>query len=119
MHKILNMWCDYYIQTELVIEYTDKSGRINTLYTDRQTKKGYVNRYFHEVSDDEETCYKKYIDEIERKINQNTFNKILFYNNEWVKPSYKLKYEAYLMKTCREIYNIIKVYKKTSAWRRL
>jgi len=47
---ILNMGCDYYIQNELVIEYHDKSGRINTIYTNRSVEKGYVFNYQYQHS---------------------------------------------------------------------
>ena len=114
------MGCDYYIQTELVIEYNSTDGRINTLYTNRTLKKGYVFNYKDEDSDDdEETAHKKYSAEIERIIKENTFNKILFENEQWIKESYRTKYEPYLMKTYKEIIKFIKVYKKTTAWERL
>jgi len=114
------MGCDYYVQKELVIEYHDKNGRNCTLYTDRIIKKGYVFNYKDQDSDDNEnTANQKYRAEIERKIKDNTYNKILFENNEWIKESYKLKYETQLVKTYKEIAKILKIYKKTSAWERM
>ena len=113
------MGCDYYIQTELVIEYQTKDGRINTIYTDRKINKGYIfNTSDYDSDDDHETAYKKYYAEIEREIKNNTFNKMLFENSEWIKESYKKKYQDYLLKLF-DIYKFIKVYKRTSAWKRM
>ena len=113
------MGCDYYIQTELVIEYKDNNGRINTIYTDRFIERGYIYGYKDEDSDDdEETAYKKYEAEIQQRIKENTFDKILFQNEEWNKDSYKNKYENNLIKTYSQIGKIIKVYKKKTAWGR-
>ena len=36
------MTCDYYIQTDLVCEYMDNSGKHHTLYTNRKMLKGYI-----------------------------------------------------------------------------
>lgn len=113
------MGCDYYIQSELVIEYHDKSGRINTIYTNRSVEKGYVFNYQDQDSDDDEdTSYKKFKAEVERRIKNNTYNKMLYENGEWAKESYKRKYEDYLFKTYKDIVKIIKIYKKHSAWER-
>lgn len=112
------MGCDYYIQNELVIEYEDKNGKINTIFTDRTIKSGYIFIQDKD-SDDTETQYKKFNAELERTIKANKYNKMLFENGEWVKESYKTKYEGYLMKTYRDIIKIIKVYKKKSAWERM
>lgn len=47
------MGCDYYIQTELVIEFIDKDGKICTIYTNRELQKGYIFSYPDEDSDDD------------------------------------------------------------------
>ena len=114
------MGCDYYIQKELVIEYLDKTGKIFALYTDRNIEKGYILQSSeHDSDDDEDTSYKKYKEEIERRIKYNTYNKILFENGDWVQESYKKKYEQYLLRTYKEIVKIIKIYKKNTAWERM
>ena len=100
------MSCDYYIQKDLVIEYQCKNGRINTIYTDRNIIKGYIFKDPHT----------KYEDEIKKKIYENTFDEILFKNDEWVKE--KSIYKEYLIKNFKEIVKLVKVYRKTSAWER-
>jgi len=112
------MGCDYYIQTELVIEYEDKDGKINTIFTDRTIKSGYIFIQ-DEDSDDNQTLYKKFNTELEKTIKANKYNKMLFKNGEWVKESYKTKYEYYLMNTYKDIIKIKKVYKKNLAWERM
>jgi hypothetical protein len=111
------MGCDYYIQTELVIEYVDIIGRISLIRTNRDINKGYIFNYKdYDSDDDQETSYKKYKAEIERKIKENTYDKILFVNDIWIKESYKKKYEEQLKREFKEIYKFIKIYKKVCAW---
>jgi hypothetical protein len=113
------MGCDYYVQTELVIEYINKIGRLSYIYTDRVIGKGYIYEPPDYDSDDDlETMDKKYNAEIKRRIEENTYNKILFENDIWIKESYKTKYNERLIRDFKEIYNIKKIYKKTTAWKR-
>ena len=113
------MGCDYYIQTQLVIEYLDNLGRFSVIYTDRYIKKGYLFKCSDYDSDNIcETEYQKCKSEIEQKIKENTYNKILFENNAWTKETYKNKFEQRLTKEFKEISNINKIYKKTTAWER-
>jgi hypothetical protein len=113
------MGCDYYIQKELVIEYQAKNGKIYTIYTNRTIEKGYIFSYPNEDSDDDkDTSYTKYRDELEKKITENTYDKILFENGRWIEESYKKKYENYLNETCNNISKLLKVYKKITAWER-
>lgn len=114
------MRCDYYIQKELVIEYQSKNGKINTIYTDRTFQKGFIFNYPNEVSDDDIfTANEKYQIELERKIKENTYNKILFKNGKWLEESYKKKYENSIKETCKDILQLLKVYKKISASERI
>lgn len=111
------MGCDYYIQKELVIEYRTKNNSINTIYTNRKLEKGYILYYPNQLpDDDDDTDHNKYKAELDRQIEKKTYNKILFENGKWVRRKYKIKYEAYLMKTFGEISEILKVYKKNIAW---
>jgi hypothetical protein len=113
------MGCDYYVQTELVIEYLDKMGRLSTIYTDVFINKGYIFQISDYDSDDDlETSDKKYNIEIERRIQENTYNKIIFDNDIWIKETYKKKFEERLRREFKEIDNIKKIYKKTTAWKR-
>jgi hypothetical protein len=113
------MGCDYYVQTELVIEHQDSIGRLSLTYTNRKVEKGYIYQPSHYDSDDDwETAGKKYDAEIERRIEQNTYNKILFENDTWVKESYKNNYDVFLKRDFKQITNIKKIYKKVTAWKR-
>lgn len=117
--KFVKMGCDYYIGSELVIKYYDKNGILKTILTDQTQQKGYIYNYIGEDSDDDdETSYNKFNDEIERRIQNNTFNKILFENGEWGKESYELKYKKYLMKTYEDIVQFYKIYKRYYGWKR-
>ena len=113
------MGCDYYVQTELVIEYLDKIGRLSIIYTDRVINKGYIYQPSDYDSDDDyETAGKKYDAEIERRIAENTYDKFIFNDDNWIKESYKTKYNERLRREFKDIENIKKIYKKTTAWQR-
>jgi hypothetical protein len=111
---------DYYIQTELVIVYQANDSKICTIYTNRKLKREYVLSYSDQDSnDDMETQDKKYNAELERRIKQNTNDKMLFENGGWFKGSYKSKYRDYILKTFNQIHKLKKVYKRTYAWKEL
>jgi hypothetical protein len=113
------MGCDYYINTELVIEYIDIIGRISFIRTNRDISKGYIyNHSDYDSDDDQETAHKKYKAAIDRKIKENTYNKILFENDTWIKESYQKKYEEQLKGEFKEIHKFKKIYKKVTAWER-
>ena len=110
---------NYYIQTELVIEYLDKMGRLSFIYTNRSVNRGYIYQPpDYDSDDDEETSYKKYQNELERKIKENTYNKVLFENNAWIKDSYRKKYEERFKREFKDVDNVKKIYKKVTAWER-
>jgi hypothetical protein len=107
------MGCEYYIQSELIIEFRDKDGKICTIYTDRELQKGYLFSYSDNNSDDDmKTQNKKYHAELMRRIEQHTNNKMLFENENWIKESYKKKYEDYILKTFNRIHKLKKFTKK-------
>jgi hypothetical protein len=113
------MGCDYYIQTELVIEYVDMVGRISLIRTNCSLEKGYVYQCpDYDSDDDQETSYKKYKAEIDKRIKQNTYNKILFDNDTWIKESYRKNYEDKFKREFKEIHKFKKIYKKVTAWER-
>ena len=113
------MGCDYYIQTTIVIEYLNKMGNKSVIYTNQDITKGYIFSYQDYDSDDDvNTKHTKYMAELERKINECIYDKVLFENDKWIKESYRKKYEEQLKTEFKEITNIKKIYKKTAAWKR-
>jgi hypothetical protein len=113
------MGCDYYTQSELVIEYVDDRGAISKTRTNRVLEKGYVFSIPDEDSDDdEETQLQKYNKYIEKMINKNTYKKMLYDNEEWVKSSYEKKYVKDLKMICPRMVKLVKVYKDYTAWER-
>lgn len=110
------MGCDYYIQTELVIEFRDKDSKISVIHTNIKLQKVYIFSYPNQdLDDDIDTQDKKFQTELERRIQENTYNKMLFKNEVWIKETYKKKYENYLFKTYKDIVKLIKIYKKYTA----
>ncbi len=113
------MGCDYYTQSELVIEYIDDKGAISKTRTNRNVEKGYIFYVPEEDSDDDqETQHKKFMDELQRKIMKNTHKKILYENEEWVKSSYEKKYVKDLKMICPRMVKLLKIYKDYTAWER-
>ena len=95
----------------------NKSGKNHTIYTDRKVTKSYIFSYPDDDSDDDlETMNKKYRAELERKIKENTYDKILFKNGKWLEESYKKEYENTINESCSDILQLLKVYKKMTAW---
>jgi hypothetical protein len=113
------MGCDYYTQSELVIEYVDDKGAISKTRTNRVLEKGYVFSVPDEDSDDdEETQLQKYNKYIEKMINEHTYKKMLYDNEEWVKSSYEKKYVKDLKMICPRMVKLVKMYKDYTAWKR-
>lgn len=107
----------YYIKKELVIEYQAKNGRICTIYTNTKFQKGFIFSYPDEDSDDDFIiAHRKFKAELERKIKENTYDKILFKNGKWIEESYKKEYENTINESCADILRLLKVYKKMTAW---
>jgi hypothetical protein len=112
------MGCDYYIQTELVIEYINKNGIREKTTTDRFMKQGYIFVSDEDSDDDFETVNEKYIIELNKQISNNTNIKILFENNSWVKHSYEKKHYKNIISICPNLKTLIKVYKNNNAFAR-
>jgi|LakMenEpi03Aug12_release.lakeMendotaPanAssembly.Ray.scaffolds.fasta_scaffold416292_2 hypothetical protein len=112
------MGCDYYTQTELVVEYVDENGFIYKTISNINQEKGYVfNIPDANSDDDEETMYNKYDKYIEIIINRNKYIKILYENDEWINPLYENKYKNELLILYPRIYKLVKVYKNHTAWK--
>lgn len=101
----------YYIKSELVIEYKDNEGKFSIIYTNLYVKKKYIYKPTDYDSDDDDKNI-KITDELDEEHNKNISNKILYINDEWIKKSYKKKYQHLLNKLSRDISRVIKIYKK-------
>jgi hypothetical protein len=113
------MGCDYYTQSELIIEYIDDKGAISKTRTNRNVERGYIFYVPEDDSDDDqETQYKKFKAEIQRKITENTHKKILYENESWVKSSYEKRYAKDLKMICPRMVKLLKIYKDYTAWER-
>ncbi len=113
------MCCDYYIQTEIVIEYLDKLGRPSFIYTNLDKTKGYIFSYqYYDSDDDSESLDQKYNRTINRIIKENTYKKIIYDNNIWMEDAYKKCYGEKIQREFNYITNIKKIYKKVTAWER-
>ena len=111
------MVCDYYVQTQLVIEYADKYGVMHKTITNTITEKKYILTVPDDDSDDDyETQFRKYNKEIQKYIEKNTYNKMLYDTDKWVKDTYKKRYHKQVTFLCPNLHKLLKIYKKHSAW---
>ena len=111
------MGCDYYIQSELVIEYIDSNGVNSVTRTNESIEKGYILSIQNEDSDDDDdTAHKKYMAEIDRIVNEKTYVKILYENDKWVNPSYEKKYKKEIRIICPNFVKLTKIYKDYTSW---
>lgn len=113
------MGCDYYVQSDLVVVYYDNKGTLSTTRTNRILEKGYIMELPDKDSDDDEdTQYKKWKDELRRRIEKYTYKKILYEDEKWIKASYEKRYLNDLQILCPRIVKVIKIYKDYYAWER-
>ena len=111
------MVCDYYIQTELVIEFSEMNGALSKTTTNRMINRGYIiNIPDNDSDDDYDTQDKKYKKELEKKISENTYQKMLYENDRWVKSSYEKRYLRDITILCPTMIKLIRVYKDISAF---
>ena len=111
------MVCDYYIQTELVIEFSEMNGSLSKTTTNRMINRGYImNIPDNDSDDDYDTQDKKYKKELEKKISENTYQKMLYENDRWVKSSYEKRYLRNITILCPTMIKLIRVYKDISAF---
>ncbi len=104
---------DFFIQSELVIEYIEVSGAHSKTFTDRQIKPYKIASVPDEDSDDDIDTYReKYENEVQRQMQQHQKVKILFNNDQWKKPSYGKRYGSYISSICPRLEQIVNV-KKT------
>jgi len=83
------------------------------------SKKRYIFTYPDYNSDDDNDITNTKINiEIERKIKKNTYDKIIFDNDIWIKESYKKRYQGLFKREFKEIDNIKKIYKTNIAWKK-
>lgn len=100
----------YNIQTELVIEYKDKYGKNQYIYTNRKLIKDCIDDSVYGYDD------KNFKEKIDRIIKNNTYNTILYQNGEWLQKSYKDKYKDLVFNILPDIFEMIRVYKKNTAY---
>lgn len=110
---------DYFVKSELVIDFIDEKGAMCKTITNRSLKKEHLKDYPDKDSDDdEEIQLKKYHEELERIIKKYTYKKTLFENNLWIKESYEKRYTKNFKILCPNMVKIEKVYKNYTAWKR-
>ena len=111
------MSCEYYTQSALVINYYNDKGELITITTNITMGKGYIVSIYDEDSDDDlQTEEQKWREQINKVIKNNTYHKILFENDTWIKKAYENKYLPELKTKCPNLVTLIKIYKDYTAW---
>lgn len=114
------MHCDFYIQTELVIEYIDVNGANSKTHTDRKIENFSVSYVDGIDSDDDfETIREKHELEVQTQMNLKRKTKHLFSNGKWAKESYKKRYESYIYSICPRMEQLTCVYKSVNTFKYL
>ena len=98
----------YYIKSDLIIGYKDTMGRKCEIHTDMKIDKVYIHQ---NVDENEYNIEYNLKEELEK----NTYNTIIFENDNWVNKIYQKIYEKKISREFREIKQIIKIYKKVTA----
>jgi hypothetical protein len=104
---------DCYIQSKLVIEYLDKNNVKSVIYTNVKLLKG---KNCHSLDSDDNNLDEDNKLKIEKMLDKNKYDKILFENDEWIKKSYKKKYKRSVNREFKDIVKITKIYKNFSSW---
>lgn len=111
------MGCDYYTQSELIILYIDENGAVSKITTNKIVNKCYIYYIPGADSDDDfETLQMDYNTEVQRIVNENTYIKILYEDDKWVKSSYEEIYSTDLKIICQKMVKLLKVYKNYVSW---
>ena len=108
------MVCDYVVESCIVIEYIDDAKTKCKLYINCER----VHHYLDELSEDsiQENIKREIrMDYLNKKIQENTFKKILFENDNWIDNSYKKQYNKICNPKYIKMNKIIKVYKDFKA----
>jgi hypothetical protein len=98
----------YYIKSDLIIGYKDTMGRKCEIHTDMKIDKVYIHQ-----NDDENEYNIEY--NLKEELEKNTYNTIIFENDNWVNKIYQKIYEKKISREFREIKQLIKIYKKVTA----
>lgn len=107
----------YYVQSQLVIEYADKYGVMHKTITNTIIKKKYILSIpDNDSNDNYEKQFEKYNKELQKYIKKNTYNKMLYETDKWVKETYKKRYNKYIWILCPNLHKLLKIYKQYSAW---
>lgn len=98
----------YYIKSDLIIGYKDTMGRKCEIHTNMKIDKVYIHQ-----NDSENEYNIEY--NLKEELEKNTYNTIIYENDNWVNKTYQKIYEKKISREFREIKQIIKIYKKVTA----
>jgi hypothetical protein len=102
----------YYIKSDLIIGYKDTMGRKCEIHTDMKIDKVYIHQNEDENYDKNDTNMKY---NLKNELEKNTYNTIIFENDNWVNKIYQKIYEKKISREFKEIKQLIKIYKKVTA----
>ena len=113
------MCCDYYVQTELVIEFIDCCGSLSKTKTNRIIEPRYLTN-MTDIDKDDLEKYKHWCNnQIKYDIDKNTYKKIIYCDNNWLKQSYKKKYLKQILLICPRMVGLVRVYENYTAWKHM
>ena len=80
-------------------------------------KQKYISIPDEDSGEDLETQQNRYNREVDKYVKTNTYDKMLYVNNSWVKETYKKRYFKQISNICPTMYRIHAVYKSHLAWK--
>ena len=112
----IEMNCDYYVDSYLVIEYLANNGAYCKLTTDLSRQQKYIR--IKDANDSyatEADCY--YTRKLEQKIEKHTYRQMIYSKNDWSSSMYKCKYADRIRNEFQFVYKLQKMYKEFTAFK--
>ena len=112
------MGCDYYTESQLVIEYVDVNGIVHmkVLHVS-DIEPHYIFSYGYVSDDDEDTNHDRFNEALQKAISEHTYIKMLYDNEEWKELSYETAYAGWT-NSIVGMGKMLKLYYNRDAWER-
>lgn len=110
------MYCDYYIQHDVVIDYYSKDGTIKKHTINIMTERGYVG-FIDDENEDNIKIEAEYKRQLQLRLDNNTYKIIFYENGNWTMNKYEEIINDILSDLDNERY--IKIFKNVYAYKKI
>lgn len=114
------MYCDYYIQHDVVIDYYSTDRTIKRHIINIMTERGYVG-FIDDENEDNIKVEAEYKRQLQLKLDNNTYEIIFYENGNWTMNKYEEKYKERINDILPDLDNerYIKIFKNVYAYKRI